>query len=624
MSVGDRTVEGEDKSVSEILSKQRYAIGFYQREYSWTSKQTSELVNDLCGKFLSVHDPVNERRSVAQYPGYFLGPIIVSKKDGESFIVDGQQRLTTLSLFLIYLDHLQRESLPEGDRVSIEDMVVSVKFGEKSFNLRVPERDACVTELYEKGSYAAPADSSKSIQNMVARYEEFDTLFPEELKGDALPYFIDWLKERVQFVRITAFNDGDAYSIFETMNDRGLRLTPSDMLKGFLLANDTDEERRDAANARWREQTQALEKLEADSSADFLKTWLRSQYAVSVRERKRGAVPRDWDRIGTEFHRWVQENSKPMGLTTPKSFTSLILEDLTFYASAYKRILQAIAAPPRPSDSLRFARYNADLGFTLQNQLLLAPLRPGDSAEDVDLKLEIVGRYVNILLARRIWNFRSTAYSTMQYTMFTTMKDIRGLPPADLARVLTSKLEAMEEDFDTQDNLYVHQQNRRQLHRLLARITDYVTTGSGGTSNYAELIGATGVPHDVEHIWADHYERHTDEFNHSEDFARHRNLIGGLLLLPRSFNRSYQDLPYEEKREYYLSQNLLAASLHPRTYERNPGFLRFIHEQGLDFTPHDSFTAPDFATRGKLYREIAKRVWDPEDILRVTSNAPAP
>ena len=68
--------------------------------------------------------------------------------------------------------------------------------------------------------------------------------FPTALRGAALPYFVDWLIENVHLVEITAYSDGDAYTIFETMNDRGLSLTPADMLKGYLLANITDADNR--------------------------------------------------------------------------------------------------------------------------------------------------------------------------------------------------------------------------------------------------------------------------------------------------------------------------------------------------------------------------------------------
>ena len=75
----------------------------------------------------------------------------------------------------------------------------------------------------------------ESVQNMLDRYTEIGTLFPDSLKGETALMFIDWLKEKVVFVEILAYSDENAYTIFETMNDRGLNLTPTEMLKGYLL-----------------------------------------------------------------------------------------------------------------------------------------------------------------------------------------------------------------------------------------------------------------------------------------------------------------------------------------------------------------------------------------------------
>ncbi len=63
---------------------------------------------------------------------------------------------------------------------------------------------------------------------------------------------------------------------------------------------------------------------------------------------------------------------------------------------------------------------------------------------------------------------------------------------------------------------------------------------------------------EVEHIFANDYDRHQEEFATQEEFSNIRNSIGGLLLLPKSFNASYNDSPYEVKVEQYYSQNILA------------------------------------------------------------------
>src|SRR5262249_16940587 len=163
-------------------------------EYKWESKQVAELIDDLTTKFLEDYEEGDERSAVEGYGHYFLGSIIVSDKDAEKFIVDGQQRLTTLTLLLTCLNNLQRRR-PDTTRSSpIGELIFSARFGKKSFNIddKEPERAECMEALFE-GKDFDPEGKSETIANLVARYEEIDERFPDELKGEALPYFIDWL-----------------------------------------------------------------------------------------------------------------------------------------------------------------------------------------------------------------------------------------------------------------------------------------------------------------------------------------------------------------------------------------------------------------------------------------------
>jgi hypothetical protein len=524
--------------------------------------------------------------------------------------VDGQQRLTSLTLLLLYLRNLQQD---RPDQVNVDELIVSERFGEKSFNLQVDERMPCMEALLE-GIPFDLTDRPESIRNIVQRYGDLDACFPEELRDHALPYFIDWLVENVHLVEITAYSDDDAYTIFETMNDRGLSLSPTEMLKGYLLTNITDPAKRVAAEQRWKTRIAALTEADKEVEADCFKAWLRSQYATKIRERKRGARPEDFDRIGTEFHRWLRDAREAIGLRHGDDFYRLIDHDFDFYSRQYLRLVEA---SHRLVAGLEHVRYNADHGFTLQHMLLLAPLSPKDGEEAVQVKVRLVARFVDILLAWRLWNFRSIVYSTMQYAMFLVMREIRGLDPVPLAHKLHDILVKEGETVAPNDRLSLHQQNRWYLHRLLARITDYVETQSGNPSRYIEYVSDTGRNrYEVEHIWAYKPERHVDEFSHSGEFALYRNHIGGLLLLPKSFNASYGDLPYEEKLPHYNSQNLLARSLHLQCYDHNPGFLRFKSQSGLPFRAHAQFKKVDLDERGALYREIAERIWDPDQLLR--------
>ncbi len=292
---------------------------------------------------------------------------------------------------------------------------------------------------------------------------------------------------------------------------------------------------------------------------------------------------------------------------------------MDYYSQQYLRVLGATRGAFDPNSPLRFLRFNADHGFTLQDQLLLAPLRVGDDQKTVDAKFEVVGRFVDVWTAMRVWNSRSTAYSTIKVAMFGLMRDIRGLDVPDLAELLLERLLAVEESFDGEVELRVHQQNRGRLHLLLARMTDFVTVQSGLPSNYMELTNKTKTKYEVEHVWADHFDRHSDEFVHESDFARHRSRFGDLLLLPKAFNSSFNDEPYADKRPRYFGQNLLAASLDPQAYEKNPGFTQFVRESGLPFKPHEEFPASSIVDRGLLYQQIAKKVWNPHGLLEVVA-----
>lgn len=608
-----KKILGDAKSVRDLLKGKKYTIDYYQRDYKWETKQVSELVADLTTKFLETYEDGHERTEIEKYSHYFLGSIIVSEKDGQRFIVDGQQRLTTLTLFLVYLYKLQHD---HDEQVAIDELIYSERFGQRSFNLDVPERTPCMEALF-RGEPFDTSDQNISVQNIAARYSDFDDLFPAELRETTLPFFLDWLIENVHLVEITAFSDDDAYTIFETMNDRGLSLSPTDMLKGYLLANITDDEKRLSASGVWKKRISDLIELGKEEDSDCLKSWLRSQYADTIRERKRGAVPEDFDRIGTEFHRWVREFNERLGLNGSGDFTRFIESDFSFYARQYTAIR---TAAEQLLDGLKPIYYNARHNFTLQYPLLLAPLKPTDDDGLIRQKMRVVSVYLDILIARRVWNFRAIDYSTMQYAMFLVMKEIRGMKLEELARALTQRLQSMEDEAPAfGEDFYLHGTNGKQIHRLLARMTDHVETNSGQTSRYLEYSQRGRGGYEVEHIWPNHPEWFEDEFEHSSDFNSYRNRLGGLVLLPKSFNASYGDLPYEKKRQHYLTQNMLARSFHEQCYERNPGFVRFIAESELPFKAHAEFKRSDLDDRQILYRQLAERIWNPSRLQEEVS-----
>ena len=410
-------ITGREKTVRQLLDNVKYTIDYYQREYKWQTKNIIELLSDLEDKFNDYYDQQHLRRYVSNYGAYFLGSIVISRKKGKRFIIDGQQRLTSLTLLLIYIHNLQKEQ--EGNMVDVSSLIFSESFGEKSFNLQIPDRSACMESLYNGQEYELTHERDESVRNIVSRFSDIVENFPENLKGETLPFFIDWLQERVYLVEITAYSDEDAYVIFETMNDRGLSLTPTDMLKGYLLSKITDSEQQDEAHKIWRQKILYLLAIGKEEEVDFFKVWLRAKYANTIRERRKGAQNQDWEQIGTTFHKWVRDHKEDIGLMKGNNFADFITRDMAFFVTEYVQLHKYTNSFTQGQEAVYF---NARVNFTLQYPLLLAPLHPDDNSIIIQQKIKLVATFIDIFIARRIWNFRTLGYSAIVYTMFNLIK----------------------------------------------------------------------------------------------------------------------------------------------------------------------------------------------------------
>jgi hypothetical protein len=600
-------IDGKPRTVRELFVGRRYSVDYYQREYAWSEANVRELVDDLSGRFLSSWEPTHERFAVASYRPYFLGPIVTDNRGGTLFLVDGQQRVTTLMLLLMLLHHLQ-QGREDSERVDVRDLIASTRFGRHSFVLDVDERTACMQALLDDRSPDQPPEDD-SVANLWSRYQDLVQFFPEELKGTALPFFVDWLLDRVIVVEIGTSDQEMAIEIFESMNDRGLRLTTTDMLKSYLLANIGDRVVIGHANQLWRARVSELCTAEGKTETDFIKHWLRAKYAQTIRERRKDAVPLDFDVIGTAPHKWVRDRHDDMGLRKPGDFADLVNRDFKRLSA---RFLQLMDAASTLTPGFEGVFYNAWNGFTLQYPLILAAVTPVDDDETFQAKTRMVAGFIDLLVARRMVSFRNFGYNTVQYTMFNLMKDIRELDPVELADTLGTRVADLEGDFSAVGNYRMHQRNGSHVKYLLARLTAWLESECGGTTTFADLIDRNRKdPFEIEHIWANHPEQHP-EFSSEQDFADQRNKFGALLLLPRSFNASYGDKPYSEKLPHYYSHNLLARSLHPRCYDNNPQFVRLTADGELPFESHPAeFTVSAIQQRQSLYEALCAAIWNP-------------
>jgi uncharacterized protein with ParB-like and HNH nuclease domain len=608
MSILQNKIDAKNRSIAEVLDKNKYTVDYYQREYSWQQKHIEQLVTDLATAFLNEYEPGHDRTEVENYNSYYLGPFVLSEKEGKRSIIDGQQRLTSLTLILVFLNNLQKHY---GVDEAIEGMIFSEKFGKKSFNIDVPERTACLQALFEDGEFTPPEDADASTINMVERYEDIGEAFPKEIDAQVLPYFIDWFKERVVLVEILAYSDDNAYTIFETMNDRGLNLTSTEMLKGYLLSRFKDDQQRQATNEFWKESIIKLQSYSKEEDQSFIQAWLRAKYAVTIRPGKAGSQNEDFEKIATRFHNWFRDNLDKIGLDkdSPSGFNEFVNKDFKYFRDAYLRILDA---EERLTASLESIHYQKQWGIasSLKHALLLAPLQLSDSIDLANQKMNLVAKYLEIFCVRRSINFRNFGSSSIRFTMLSLVKELRDQPLDELREILQGKLDAMDESWDGFYRFRLHGMNKHFVKYLLSRLSGYVDQLAGESTGFANYFHkGVGKPFEIEHIWSQHFAEHNDEFDQQHEFDEYRNRLGGLVLLPRGTNQSYGDKPYEVKKAHYIKENLLVKSLCPLTYENNPNFRKLMTSHGLPFRAHDEFNKADIEARQALYQAICEEIW---------------
>ena len=540
-----------------------------------------------------VGDPLSK---VSGYDPYYMGEIVLAIKDEHNSIIDGQQRITTLTLLLIYL--LQKYGMVDGfPKGEIETLIYKDVYGDKKFNLDIAERLECMLALYTKGTYDVKDGDTASVRNIVERYNDIDDCWNNAIGINNIVSFTYWLKEKVMFSKVWTNNDDFAYVIFETMNDRGLSLTQVEMLRSYLLAN-IDVGSRDKGIKLFDGAVNRLRniKLTTRSKAEFefFKVYFRGHYIDSVVQ----SATSDFTRIGNEFHRWVRDNSKRLKLDGSDDYLSFI-ERISYFAKAYETIYDIIQQ--RQTKEYLYAIVNSDYGFTLQPALILSSIDYLDSDETIYQKIKLVSKYLTKLLSWRVWNHYQISQSSMETPIYDLCIKIKEKTLAEIKQIFDSDPVEIPE---LNNSPILNQQNRPKLKVLISLITEIVAANSG-EPHY--LLNDKDM--EVEHIWSNHFIQHKFEFESENDFATARNNIGDLLVLPKSFNASYGDDPFEVKVEQYFSQNILAQTLNEKKYTNNPGFIQFKTTSELPFKSYNEFKLASINERAELYKQVLKWNW---------------
>ncbi len=604
-----KKIDGSPKTLKELLLNTKYSIHYYQREYQWQRKQIEEMIEDLTSEFLNFYQEDDDRINVKDYGAYFMGSVVLTGRDNA--IIDGQQRLTSLTLLIMFLLNKAKEIGLQD--TNLKGMVYSEAFGQKSFNINVPEREECLNAIFNNNEYEIE-NKNESIKNIYKAYKNIEEIFPEEIVEKCLLNFGDWLQEKVCFIQIVADTEQDAHKVFVSMNDRGLSLTPAEMLKGFLLSEIEDDKEREKCNSLWKETILHLKEIDIKEDETFIKNWLRAQYAETIRETKKGAINKDFDIIGTEFHKWVRDNKSSIGLKTSQDYINFISQ-FNKYANVYIRIrnYEKCYEP-----DFKYVYYNSVDKFTLQEQVMLSSICEEDSIEIINKKIDLVSKFLDLYIHSRVVIYKSNDYNTIKNAIFTITKRIRKLNVEELSNeLLTIYTENGINILENLEDFRVNGYTKKYIRNMLARMTGYVEEMSGLTNNYIDYVNREQThPYDVEHITPDHYEWFDKEYSSKEEFDGYRNNFADLIILKDHINRSLNDKKYDYKVRTYESANgnILGASLGEAVYLNNTQFKKFIKEKNLNFESYKKFGKDEINKRKELYKRLCNLIWNIDNL----------
>ncbi len=309
-------ITATEKNLVKVFSDDYFfEIPLYQRPYAWTNEHVEELLDDL----------IDAMRRDSEAP-YFLGSIVIIKRDNnpKSEVVDGQQRLTTLTMLLCVLRDISKDD-------NLDDFVRQAgnefKGTEDRFRLNARQRDRSFFEERVQRMHSLddflqldPVEFSDSQTHM---FENVGYLNRELLKLDdrerrALATYV----AQKCFIVVVSASDGDsARRIFSVMNNRGLDLSPTDVLKAVVLDNIADSQSQDEYASKW-------EIIEEELGRENFRDLFAHIRMIYRKDKLR-------ETLENEFQTYVLS-----GLSHKKAI-DFVDDELEPYADAYEVVLRA-------------------------------------------------------------------------------------------------------------------------------------------------------------------------------------------------------------------------------------------------------------------------------------------
>jgi hypothetical protein len=603
------------QTVQSCLSKKTYFVDFYQREYIWSKNTVDILLRDIFYAFeISYEEHKNEEMTeevLEQYNWYYMNVFITNKVNSKVFIVDGQQRLTTLTLIATKLFHLiTDETLRDllKDCIFTKDM-----FKGNVFCIDNEKRKDVMESILENKNYEAPF-KNKTEETLIARFKDISRFVDDKQMDDnKLRAFCMYFLRKLVMVELSVEKD-DTPMVFEVINDRGEALKPFEILKGkmvgLLSKNDTQ-----AYSEKW---DKAMLQL-PDMQDAFFGDYLKSCFVGASNAKLEASLNNLYHRYIFDVNDIAQELSfRRTDIHHIKNIKSFIDNELTYYSSLYAKIR---------SNKDEYLKYDNEIhDLSMQYQNILAACAINDSKEDEKIQVlaKEMDRFWMLLNLNGVYDsneFQDKCYRISQQLKDAELESYRDMYDNMLTETIRQK-RGVEGDVALLDyNSFAKKNytnmNTRLLRYFLARVEQYMSkeTSIDMQSSVMDISKKTGkiTGYHIEHILS-HNETNRSYFQSDEEFEEKRNMLGGLLLLRGLDNISSGNEEYEDKLKTYSNGLMWGHSLCDDFYHSNLNFTKFNEklqkEYGILFKSYQTFDKEALEERSKLLYQLVKIIWE--------------
>lgn len=611
-------VSPDKQNLDQVFANTTYYIDFYQRQYKWDDVPVKRLLDDIFYKFGIEYtryrdSDIDFEKLAEKYSWYYLNTYVTNVIDGKRFVVDGQQRLTTLTLILIKLRHLASVFNSE-----LKDWVSNKIAGQsgfkKEFWMNHELHKTTMQSLFNEDYDIEKIDTSTGITalNMVNNYRIISSYLDRELsEKHKFESFVFYFLKRLVLINLNV-EQTDVPMVFEVINDRGVRLKSYEILKGKLLGQiDKEELESLKLNELWENQVAKVNEHKEDEIDNFFIYYLRSRFANTIGE------ARNYDR---DYHRKIftpEVNNELKLQHNPKEVKSFLQSEFKYFSNLYGKIYKYSDSP---TDEFVHVYYNRLNEMDSQFLLILAACTIEDPQEKEKIKLIAynVDRLFSLLQLQR--SYDSNDFNVAIYKIGSEIRDksideIRSVFDKYMFELLSGARGVQATEVysyglfkDTGIEL-----SKRFKRYFFARIEEFIAKNTNLNMKHSlyDLVANTGSVNGfhIEHILAQN-EENKEIFNDDEElFERERNRLGGLLLLKGKDNISSNNEIYSNKLRSYANTLYWNETLREDTYKSKLDFNRMIDKHKLSFRPMAEFGPSELEERHKLLFNMAKYIW---------------